>query len=139
MKRCSKCKVEKELAEFTKYTSGRPKSWCKKCHRNHSRRMYREQHDKERTRGKEKTRRLKAVVVSWYSDTANCCACCGFSDIRALCIDHIYGGGSRHVKQIGIGTLYGWLKRNNFPPGFQVLCHNCNWIKRAEEGECERA
>ena len=24
-----------------------------------------------------------------------------------------------------------WLKRNDYPPGFQVLCHNCNWAKHA--------
>jgi hypothetical protein len=22
--------------------------------------------------------------------------------------------------------LYLWLKRNNYPTGFRVLCHNCN-------------
>ena len=63
------------------------------------------------------------------------CASCGFSDERALQIDHVAGGGSqmtRLLKMRGTG-FYTWLRRNDYPPGFQVLCANCNWIKRHQE------
>ena len=26
-------------------------------------------------------------------------------------------------------TLHKWIKDNNFPDGFQILCHNCNQAK----------
>lgn len=45
-----------------------------------------------------------------------------------LCIDHIDGGGNKHRAEIK-GDFYRWLIDNNFPPGFQTLCHNCNMAK----------
>ncbi len=29
----------------------------------------------------------------------------------------------------GGSVLYSWLKKQGYPPGFQVLCHNCNLAK----------
>ena len=26
--------------------------------------------------------------------------------------------------------LHKWIIENNFPKGFQILCHNCNYAKR---------
>ncbi len=54
------------------------------------------------------------------------CACCGESRYEFLTIDHINGGGRKHNAEIGQGHLYRWLKKNNYPEGFRVLCHNCN-------------
>ena len=31
--------------------------------------------------------------------------------------------------------FYLWLKRNNFPEGFQTLCMNCQWLKKEENRE----
>jgi hypothetical protein len=56
-------------------------------------------------------------------------------DIRALSIDHINGGGNKHLKEIGQGKLYSWLKKHNYPPGYQVLCMSCQFIKRSEMSE----
>ena len=61
-----------------------------------------------------------------------------YTDIRALTIDHINGGGLRHLKSLHIGSgshFYGWLRANRFPDGYQVLCFNCQWIKRAVRHE----
>jgi hypothetical protein len=55
-------------------------------------------------------------------------------DIDCLTVDHIDGGGSRHRKQIGNGHTYRWLKKHNYPSGYQVLCFNCNWKKRLKQG-----
>ncbi len=62
------------------------------------------------------------------------CVRCGFPDIRALSIDHIDGGGSQHRREIR-RHFYRWLIANNFPPGFQTLCMNCQFIKRHENQE----
>lgn len=77
---------------------------------------------------REYRRLLKLEILNYYSNNTMSCKFCGFSDIRALTIDHIHGGGSKHNKEIG-GNLYRWLKKNNFPDGFQVLCGNCNHSK----------
>lgn len=64
------------------------------------------------------------------------CVRCSFDDIRALQIDHIAGGGRQD--RIKSGKKYYFLvlgsvveKENKY----QLLCANCNWIKRAENGE----
>jgi len=65
------------------------------------------------------------------------CVCCGEDNYKFLVIDHINGGGRKHRKQIGSGgyALIHWLDKNNYPEGFQVLCHNCNAAK-AHYGSC---
>ena len=61
------------------------------------------------------------------------CVKCGFSDWRALQIDHINGGGHRELK---ILTRYKMYKlAAAFPKKYQLLCANCNWIKRYKNGE----
>ncbi len=61
------------------------------------------------------------------------CVRCGFTDRRALQIDHPDGGGTAEYRELGNGRVY----RNVLcdPSRYQLLCANCNWIKRAEEGE----
>ena len=34
------------------------------------------------------------------------------------------------------GKFYAWLKRNNYPSGFQILCMNCQWGKLRNNGVC---
>jgi hypothetical protein len=58
------------------------------------------------------------------------CACCGEEEKAFLTIDHINGGGSKHRKEIGQSNFYRWLRDNGYPPGFQVLCMNCQWGKK---------
>lgn len=72
--------------------------------------------------------RRKTQVLVAYGGVF--CACCGEDDIRFLTIDHINGDGGEHRKEVLGSKLYNWLKQNNFPPGFQVLCYNCNCAKR---------
>lgn len=76
--------------------------------------------------------KLKQLVMDHYSNGPAKCAICNISDIRILTIDHLAGSGKRH--RVGIGAeksgskFYKWLRDNNFPPGFRVLCfnHNCS-------------
>ena len=55
----------------------------------------------------------------------NICAFCGEGFIPFLTIDHINNDGHEHRTKFGNG-LYAWLRRNNYPDGFQTLCFNCN-------------
>jgi hypothetical protein len=64
------------------------------------------------------------------------CACCGEIERLFLTLDHIENGGNKHRKEIGASKIYFWLKRHGYPPGFQVLCMQCNWGKRMNGGIC---
>ena len=72
---------------------------------------------------------LKYEVLSHYSDGKLECACCKERNVEFLSIDHINGKGAEHRREIGgsSGTFYRWLKNNNYPSGFRVLCINCNF------------
>ena len=79
---------------------------------------------------KKYNQKLRLEVLIHYGGNPPKCACCGESHIEFLTIDHIHGGGRKHSKITGLGTsFYKWLRKNNFPDGFQVLCWNCNCAK----------
>lgn len=92
--------------------------------------------NRAKVRASTKTRRQRDKVdtLSHYSGSPPYCQRCGFSDLRALQIDHVNGGGVKHLHGIG-EHIYYWLRSHNYPDGYQVLCANCNWIKRAERDE----
>lgn len=85
---------------------------------------------------KEYNEKLKIEILSNYGNGKIACVKCGFLDIRALQVDHVNGGG--HKKGIRGSKLYKYLKDNNYPPGYQTLCANCNWIKSIENGEHQK-
>ena len=78
---------------------------------------------------------LKLEVLSHYSNGTKRCVRCGESRPACLSIDHINGGGTKHraevVKASGNG-FYRWLRKNNFPQGYQTLCMNCQFVKKFE-------
>ena len=142
MKRCPQCKQELPLTEFV-LNKGKYYSWCRKCTNRKTReyyqrdskkkieyaRQYRKKFgDKVRTTLIANRLKLRMEVLKVYGGV---CQCCGESEIKFLAIDHINGGGNKHniqLKKRGI-NFYRWLRKNNFPKGFQVLCHNCNMAK----------
>lgn len=77
------------------------------------------------------SRKVRLDIFSFYGGNPPKCACCGEMTYQFLSIDHIKGGGHKHreeLKKLGY-TLYQWLKKNNYPIGYQVLCFNCNQAK----------
>lgn len=60
------------------------------------------------------------------------CVQCGETRLPALSINHINGGDGKHQKEINRDIIY-WLVENDFPLGFQTLCMNCKFVKRAEK------
>lgn len=62
------------------------------------------------------------------------CVRCGTTDRDVLQIDHVEGGGRAHLKEIG-EPLYRWLRKQGYPPGYQVLCANCN-VKKGRKETC---
>jgi hypothetical protein len=90
---------------------------------------------KEMTRNRELL--IKIKVLTHYGNNRCACVRCGYDNIKALSIDHINGGGVKHRKDEnihGVG-IYRWLLNHNLPEGYQTLCMNCQFIKRAENKE----
>lgn len=101
-------------------------SQCQICTDRASR--YAETYDIKR---KENRQKLKRAAFDAYGGPI--CICCGDEHMEFLNIDHINGGGNKHLKEIH-AHLYQWLKKNNYPSGFQVLCYNCN-CSRAHQSD----
>ncbi len=70
--------------------------------------------------------KTKELVISHYCNGDIKCACCGEKTYSFLTVDHISGGGTKHRKNLNGETIYHWLKKNNYPEGYQILCFNCN-------------
>lgn len=82
---------------------------------------------------REYNRRYRDAAIAAYGGR---CRCCGETTDEFLQIDHVNNDGAEHRRKIGNGnSIYTWLKKNNYPEGFQVLCANCNYAK-AHYGYC---
>lgn len=91
--------------------------------------------------------RLEAIYA--YGGPTPKCACPGCPENRLpfLSVDHINNGGNVHRAELahprdflpgktpvpnggkvspGGGAYFRWLKENGYPPGYRVLCYNCN-------------
>ena len=81
---------------------------------------------------------IKKEVFLHYTNPLRC-VCCGVKGIEFLTVDHIIPkrNMAKDEKLIQMGftsrlkgeKLNRWLKNNNFPKGFQILCWNCNFAK----------
>jgi hypothetical protein len=99
--------------------------------RSEASKVYRTLEVKERLSAKAKQDRLNLKLEAFNAYGGRVCACCREDSVVFLTIDHINNDGNVHRKEIGGGSLiYRWLKQQNYPEGFQVLCRNCNWAKQ---------
>jgi hypothetical protein len=91
--------------------------------------------ERARERTRRHRRKVKRQAIVAYGGK---CACCGLDDYPFLSIDHINNDGAAHRKRekVGSGRIFAWLKKHNYPAGFQVLCFNCNLAKQHYGGEC---
>lgn len=77
---------------------------------------------------------LKDEVFAAYGGYI--CACCGEAMPQFLSIDHINNDGAEHRRHEDRRHFYRRLRQKGFPPGFQVLCMNCNFGKARNGGVC---
>ncbi len=91
------------------------------------------------SRGQAATRRYrlktKAAALAAYGTFCQASGC-GESRSEALCLDHIANDGAAQRRAgCGVGaSFYVWLKKHNYPPGLQVLCHQHNFEKQSLGG-----
>ncbi len=140
------------IAEY-KRTSGAAKRWYQKNleqNRERARQYYqanaaerrdysrnRRTDDREHVAALDRARGQSAKFAAFHAYGGPVCVCCGETEPVFLAIDHIDGCSAELRRQQGMGTnLYYWLKRNDYPPGFRVLCHNCNQGRRLNKGVC---
>lgn len=89
---------------------------------------------------RERRRYWKAWVII---EAGGACVRCGFADPRALQLDHVNGNGSAERKTGSIRSISHTksefsarrLLARVHDGALQLLCANCNWIKREERGE----
>lgn len=135
-KLCPDCKETKSLVEF--YVERRRKDGsilyrrnCKACVIVSTMKRDAKTPDIKRSRGREYARRLRWEALMAYSENEHPeCTCCQEDMLEFLTIDHVDNNGAKHRKEvIKTQTFYNWLKSNNWPSGFQILCFNCNLAK----------
>jgi len=76
--------------------------------------------------------RLRISALIAYSDDPPYCKCCGEHTLEFLTLDHVDGGGNATRSREGHRggpAQYRRLRREGWPPGYQVLCWNCNAAK----------
>lgn len=119
-KRCSRCDTVKASLEFHR-NAGRHDGlsvYCSPCLR-----AFNQEHHR--------TMRLKAI-----EHLGGECLHCGYlDDDRALVFDHVEGGGLAERKSgvVGVGTFRAVLV--DTVDRYQLLCANCNQIKKVDKGE----
>lgn len=92
--------------------------------------------EKDRARGRSKDKRLGIKLKEeCFQHYGKKCGCCGETIVNFLTLDHTEGRGNIQRRKlfkhnVGGVHMYRWLKKNNFPKGYTVLCMNCNWAKR---------
>lgn len=69
---------------------------------------------------------------SLYAMYGHLCASCGFSDKRALSLDHKRNNGNLERSEIGERGVYRKALACYAPDEYQILCMNCQFIKQAE-------
>ena len=161
MKKCIRCGKKKPESSFY---AGRGD--CKECHsiyikewkrrrgesyrqkRNEESKAYYRKNfarisEKERNHPERKRRnalayyyRLQEQAIRAYG--GHICACCKETEPLFMTLDHIENNGRDHRKEFDLrgAKLYKWLKDRGYPPGFQVLCTNCNHGKYRNNGVC---
>jgi hypothetical protein len=125
---CPRCGLENPEYYEGKYDH------CKACHRKMVR-AWKQANPLQTYRQRvESRRRRRARALAKLGGT--CCRC-AFSDPRALQIDHVNGGGRSEQAEIGNDGIIKRVLAGE--DGYQLLCANCNSIKRHEEQELPAA
>lgn len=140
-KECTECMRIRSLDHFyvDRYKKDGTPSYranCKECVKRRSAQWRDENRERRNTIALRYYRKIRLKALLHYSNGMLQCACCGEDKIEFLAIDHIKNDGAEHRKKVGkTRAIFQWLQKHDYPPGFQVLCHNCNFAKSVH-GEC---
>jgi hypothetical protein len=154
LKTCYICKHTKPLSQFYRHRGMKDGYYpaCADCQRNDARQYYRDNKERLKAKtnanyyankdrrsvlGKKNRDRVRDEAFAHYGGYV--CSCCGETEKMFLTLDHIYNDGRWHRRaqkiKSGSATYY-WLRRNEWPSNFAVLCWNCNVGKHRNNGVC---
>jgi hypothetical protein len=135
VKRCTRCREDKEHGPNRHRADGL-QVYCRECVRDYNANR-RATTSKEREWHRARRQRLRAEMLQAYGGK---CACCGEDEPVFLALDHVDGlsdedrvDGPR--RRLSTDKIIARLKKQDWPDGYQLLCHNCNAAK-AILGEC---
>jgi hypothetical protein len=143
-KKCCICKIEKPLSDFGKDRQSKygVNSRCHVCDAQRQKEYHTTPKSKEYIRhysaehraelNRKQNERNKGIRLATITAYGGECACCGERILEFLAIDHINGGGNQQKRDTGMhggSNIYRFLRRNGWPDGYRVLCHNCNMSK----------
>jgi hypothetical protein len=135
---CKTCQIEKPISDFYTHLDKRTgttyyQSHCKACSLAAAKqwKISNPERFKIAVRKNAKANYLASrnTVLTFLGGKCKC----GFSDFRALQIDHKNGGGCAELKSLNWQNYHTKVLEN--PNDYQILCANCNWIKRHEKNE----
>lgn len=114
---CPACQAEKAISDFyaNKGRTDGLSGYCRECQK------------------QVETNRAHARRRALLDALGGKCVQCGFADERALQVDHINGGGKQVDPYRSTMAFYTKVVAN--PGEYQLLCANCNWIKKHEREE----
>lgn len=111
---------------------------CFKCSRIKLRKWHKEGFENYILYRRHKDRRMSYELrEKVFAKLGSHCVKCGFSDKRALQVDHVYNDGYIDRKKNGWSDMkirYRTILADT-EGKYQILCANCNWIKKCEESE----
>ena len=109
---------------------------CADCNRKYHRKYFNEHREKRNTKTREDRKKLRLKVLNILGGK---CVRCGIDDWRTLQIDHIKGDGKQDKNRRKSRDSYLkyilTLTENERNKTYQVLCANCNQVKKWENKE----
>lgn len=140
IKKCLACKETKSIDNFSlnKVRRDGHQGYCKPCVSQKAKTHYQAYPELDLARSHARQVKKKIEVLGHYSNGIPTCTICRETRLGCLSIDHINGGGNAHrrslKKSMGV-DFYAWLRQNNYPEGYQVLCMNDQFLKRERNHE----
>lgn len=133
---CKECSYE-----YRKQWQKNNRDKCRKYSRNF-RKVHQESYRKvAREKERERRKKVRMDVLTHYSNGTPKCNHCNISDLRVLTIDHINSDGAKMRKELNLRSStehYDYIIKQKYPSGYQVLCMNCQFIKRHTNHEVKR-
>lgn len=99
--------------------------------------------EEARRRQNERYAKLRDEVIAGYGGK---CSCCGETNPLFLTIDHVDGKvpgepmkvfrGRTTVRPANGAAMFNFIKKNEYPAGYRVMCFNCNLGRERNGGVC---
>lgn len=135
IKKCCKCKIEKEIFEFNKNKSRKDgfNSFCKSCAHIQFKEYYHKNYDKQLKSVIKRNKKNRLLIKKFIYEfkLKNSCKICGESDPATLDFDHIKKKKNVIAKMVANSNSINTIKKEI--EKCQVLCANCHRKKTAKD------